>query len=401
VISIPHTKSRAVSSRSVPDGLVMVCDVDLSVPDATRVHTVEVARGFAAEGLAVDLVARGPDPGLDGVAFWRGRGTDSQRITRVLTLNLHVLRLLWGRRRVARRLYIRYRWSLLPVLIAGWLLRYRIVTQVDDIPFGAGYQFEISPVADHVQRFATVLMSRLARGIVAVTPEIKRLLVDQFRAPARRIAVLPNGVDIEFFTPQPRAQAIARLGLDPDRRYVVFCGHFAPWVDFDTIAGAFAIVARARPDARLLLVGEGSERPRLEHMLEAGGASEAAIFTGYVSDRSRVRDYVAAATVALSANRYDYRARIGVSPVKLAEYMAAARAVVATELPGLRETLADTGAGRVVPIDPGAMAEAIISLLDPDCADELGARGRRLAVESFSWRSIVARTIPLFGISRS
>ena len=42
------------------DGLVMVCDVDLAVPDATRVHTVEVARNFAAEGLAVDLVARGP-----------------------------------------------------------------------------------------------------------------------------------------------------------------------------------------------------------------------------------------------------------------------------------------------------------------------------------------------------
>ena len=108
-----------VSSRRVSDGLVMVCDVDLAVPDATRVHTVEVARNFAAEGLAVDLVARGPDPHLEGVRYLQGQGADSQRATRVATLNAGVLRLLWSRRGLARRLYVRYRWSLMPVLIAG------------------------------------------------------------------------------------------------------------------------------------------------------------------------------------------------------------------------------------------------------------------------------------------
>ena len=387
-----------VSSRRVSNGLVMVCDVDLAVPDATRVHTVEVARNFAAEGLSVDLVARGPDPEVQGVRYLQGRGADSQRATRVATLNAGVVRLLWSRRAVAKRLYVRYRWSLMPVLIAGRLLGYRVVTQVDDIPYGHGYQFEISPVADHVQRAGTTLMGRLARGVVAVTPELKRLLVDQFHAPPQRIAVLPNGVDVDFFRPEPRAEAIDRLGLDPSLRYVVFCGHFAPWVDFDTIIRGFGVVARARPDARLLLVGEGGEREQVERMLDELSIRERVIFTGYVSDRERVRDYVAASTVALSANRYDYRARIGVSPVKLAEYMAAARAIVATELPGLRETLEANGAGVVVAIDPEAMGQAILSLLEGDRADELGARGRRLAEDSFSWRSIVKRTVPLFGL---
>ncbi len=387
-----------VSSARVSDGLVMVCDVDLEVPDATRVHTVEVARNFAAEGLAVDLVARGPDPELEGVRYLQGQGADSQRVTRVATLNAGVLALLWRRRAVAKRLYVRYRWSLMPVLIAGRLLGYRVVTQVDDIPYGRGYQFEISSVADHVQRIGTTLMGRLAAGVVAVTPELKRLLVEQFHAPARRIAVLPNGVDIDFFAPQPRAEALGRLGLDPSLRYVVFCGHFAPWVDFDTIVRGFGVVARNRPDVRLLLVGEGGERGQVERLIDELGIRDRVIFTGYVSDRERVRDYVAASTVALSANRYDYRARIGVSPVKLAEYMAAGRAVVATELPGLRQTLEANGAGVVVPIDPEAMGQAILTLLDGDRADELGARGRRLAEDSFSWRSIVRRTVPLFGL---
>ena len=253
------------------DGLVMVCDVDLAVPDATRVHTVEVARNFAAEGLAVDLVARGPDPDLEGVRYLQGQGADSQRVTRVATLNAGVLALLGaagGGQAAVRAL------SLEPDAGADRrpLLGYRVVTQVDDIPYGRGYQFEISPVADHVQRLGTTLMGRLARGVVAVTPELKRLLVEQFHAPARRIAVLPNGVDVDFFIPQPRAGAINRLGLDPSLRYVVFCGHFAPWVDFETIIRGFAVVARARSDARLLLVGEGGEREHVERMIDDLGS---------------------------------------------------------------------------------------------------------------------------------
>ena len=48
----------------------------------------------------------------------------------------------------------------------------------------------------------------------------------------------------------------------------MFCGHFAPWVDFDTIIRGFGVVARARSDARLLLVGEGGEREQVERMID-------------------------------------------------------------------------------------------------------------------------------------
>ena len=210
-----------VSSARVSDGLVMVCDVDLAVPDATRVHTVEVARNFAAEGLAVDLVARGPDPEVDGVRYLQGQGADSQRLTRVATLNAGVLRLLWSRRMVAKRLYVRYRCSLMPVLIAGRLLGYRVVTQVDDIPYGRGYQFEISPVADHVQRLGTTLMGRLARGVVAVTPELKRLLVEQFHAPPGGSRCSPTASTSTSSRPSrgPRRSA----GSDSTRRRATWC----------------------------------------------------------------------------------------------------------------------------------------------------------------------------------
>jgi glycosyltransferase involved in cell wall biosynthesis len=376
----------------------MVCDVDLGQPDATRTHTIEVAREFAREGLAVDLLTRGPDPRIDGVRFTRARGDEHDRIRRIPSMNAQMARLLWRRRRGARRLYVRHNWTLLLGMLLGRALGYRLVTQVDDIPYGRGYELEISPLADYVKRFAAAVMGRLAHGVVAVTPEIKGLLVEQFGVRAERVEVLPNGVDVDFFHRLPREDALDRLGLDRDRRHIVFCGQFAAWVDFDTILDGFAIARAKCADARLILVGDGPERDWIARRAAELGLGDAVILTGFVADRLRVRDYMAAAVVAVSANRPDHRARIGVSPVKLAEYLACGRAVVATDLPGLRDVLTATRAGIVVPVDPGAMGAAMVELLDVERADGFGANGRRIAEERFSWRLIVRRTLPLFGL---
>src|SRR5436309_3299177 len=120
----------------------MVCDVDLGRPDATRTHTVEVARRFAEEGLDVDLLTRGADPRIAGVRFTAARGGEHDRIRRVPSMNANMVRLLWRRRRSARWLYVRHNWTVLLGMLLGRALGYRLVTQVDDIPYGRGYELE-------------------------------------------------------------------------------------------------------------------------------------------------------------------------------------------------------------------------------------------------------------------
>jgi hypothetical protein len=61
------------SMRHTKQGLVMLCDVDLSFPDATRTHTIEVARAFARRGLHVELVARGSVAPVAGAAHLQAR----------------------------------------------------------------------------------------------------------------------------------------------------------------------------------------------------------------------------------------------------------------------------------------------------------------------------------------
>lgn len=377
----------------------MIADVDLGTADATRTHTVEVARWFAAAGFDVELVTRGPDPALAGVRHHRSYGASAA--TRFASSNRIALRLVWRERRRARRCYVRHDWAQTPVVAFARILRYRVVVQVDDLPFGRGYEEPIARSADVVRRVTMFAVGRLATSLVAVTDGIRSILVRDYHVDESKIAVLPNGVDLARFQPQDRARAVERAGLAPGLRYVVFTGRFAPWVDFETMLHAFALVARERPDARLLLVGGGPRRGDVERLVDELEIRAQTIVTGFVREPERVRDYIGAATVCLAAHRAPRLARIGASPVKLAEYFASARAVVAVGIPGVREMIDESGGGVAVPPEPAAMARAVGSLLDDAArADELGAAGRRAAEERYSWQSVVARTLPLFGLDQ-
>jgi glycosyltransferase involved in cell wall biosynthesis len=398
----PRQQASSGASRQIVEHLVMVADVDLGRADATRTHTLEVAREFARAGLGVELVARGPDPQLENVVYRRAGGSHAPLSIRLFTVNGRSIATLLRMRPRARLCYVRFHWSETPLLLAARVLGYRVVTQVDDVPFGRGFLLR-SPgprgfITDHVKRGAARIMGCCAHGVVAVTGEIKEILVTDFHFSEKKIRVLPNGADIDFFVPIRRNQAITRSALDPSCQYLVFVGHFAAWVDFDTMLGAFALVVGEHRRARLVLVGDGSQRPHIESLIESLGLQGKVQLTGFVRNRERVRDLIGAATVCLAAHRGERNlSRIGTSPVKVAEYFASGRPVVAIAVPNIREMIEENRAGIAVQPDPKAMASALSALLaDEARVDEMGARARTAAEERYSWRSVVSRTIPLF-----
>lgn len=374
----------------------MICDVDVDVPDATRTHTIEVASGFASHGLSVHLITRGKDPQLAGVQHHRASGSEESLLPRVIDINVRASLILLKQRKCASRCYVRYKWSNLPMLFVARLLRYRVVTQVDDIQFGKGYISDLPLIFDYFKRFSAIAMGRLSHRMLAVTPQIKALLTGDFHVPETRVAVLPNGVDTEAVLPIPRVEALRRTGLDEHLRYLLFCGRFAPWVDFDIMLNALALLVQRRPDVRLLLLGDGQERPRVEQLAEELGVQDKVLVLGFIADRAKVVDLMGVATVTLMAHRHFYVDRIGVSPTKLAEYMAAGRAIIAKDVPGVKEALQSSGAGLIVSDDPQDMASAIETLLEGDRADVIGAVGRRAAEEGYTWSSVIARTLTLF-----
>jgi glycosyltransferase involved in cell wall biosynthesis len=369
--------------------------VNLADADATRTHTAELARAFAGTFDGVDLVARGPDPAIDGVSYRRCRGQDRQRLTRLVSLNARACAVLLSRRRVARHFYVRDSWSCLPAVVVARLASYRIVCQVDGVPYGSDPTQPPNVPLAAIRRLTATLVGRLAHGIRAVTPQIASLLTELARVPRRRIRVVPNGVDTDFFHPLDRREAIARAGLAPDASYVVYCGGLHPWNDFDTLLRSFAETARRHGEAQLVIVGDGEERRAIAGRIAELGLGRRVLLTGAVDDRARVRDYLAAATVTVLPYRAELVARTSASPLKLFEYMACGRGVLAFDYPGVRELLRDSGAGVTASGTADASA-ALANLLGDGRADEYGAAGRRYAEKHLTWQGVVAQTLPLF-----
>jgi glycosyltransferase involved in cell wall biosynthesis len=194
---------------------------------------------------------------------------------------------------------------------------------------------------------------------------------------AQRVAVCPNGVDVERFAP------VAARSLHPPA--AVFTGTLRPWHGVETLAEAWRMLGPAAP--ALTVVGDGPGRP----LLEAVGAR----VTGALP-HGRVPAALAAADIGIAPYAAD--APPYFSPLKLFEYLAAGLAVVAAAIPGVTEVVDERSAVLVPPGDPEALAQAVASLAaDPPGRERLGRAGRLLA-ERHTWahraRAIIDEVAP-------
>jgi glycosyltransferase involved in cell wall biosynthesis len=229
------------------------------------------------------------------------------------------------------------------------------------------------------------LILRQASLVAAVSQNAAEDLVASGADPAR-LRVVPNGVNLRRFAdaqPMPLPNGFA------DGFTVCFVGLFYPWHGVRFLAEAFGVFHQRRPDARLVLVGDGEELPSVRAVLERHGALEATHFAGLVP-RPEAPRFMAAADVLVSPHA-DVRRFIG-SPIKLFEYMASGKAIVATRVGQIPDILADERSALLVaPEEPEAMAAALERLYaDRDLRQRLGAEAQRQAGEDHSWDARLA-----------
>ncbi len=207
-----------------------------------------------------------------------------------------------------------------------------------------------------------------------------------------RVAVVPNGVDPARFPLCPPPTGPSTIG---------FLGSLKPWHDTTVLVDA---VARLRggpvPDVRLLIVGDGPERPRIAARIAAHGLEDATEFTGAVPaaevPRHLARMHAGAAPYAGGPSFY-------FSPLKLYEYMAAGLPVVASSVGDLPEVL---GGGRfgilVPPDDPDSLAAALARLATgPELRARLGQAGRDHVRAHRSWDAVASRILAAVGVAEA
>jgi glycosyltransferase involved in cell wall biosynthesis len=193
-----------------------------------------------------------------------------------------------------------------------------------------------------------------------------------------KLAVLPNAVDTDHFSPGPRDEELARRwALRPEDYVIGTVGQLNYVKGQRFLLAAFAQVARELPAARLVLVGDGPRRAELEQQAQRLRLGDRVIFAGWQSD---IKPWLTVLNLYVQPSLTEAHA------LALNEAMAMALPVVSTNRGGQPELLAGGQAGVLVPpAQPREMAEAILALAREDSrARALAEAARQRAVRLYS-----------------
>jgi glycosyltransferase involved in cell wall biosynthesis len=224
--------------------------------------------------------------------------------------------------------------------------------------------------------------ARLATHLVTVTENLSTYL-QKLGIPAKKILVVSNGVNIEHFKPLDKAACRKELGWEQGLCTIGYVGGMTPWQGLDDLIDAFGKVLEHGRQARLVIVGDGPERSRLELLARPQIEAGSILFTGS-QPYSLVPTIMCACDVLATPKKPLIS---GYSPLKLYEYLASGRPVFASKLDGL-EVIAEAGAGVLFRAndqdDLVARLEAMLDMPSQEL-EEMGRRARQVAVERFSW----------------
>ena len=222
---------------------------------------------------------------------------------------------------------------------------------------------------------------RTADRVLAVTGVLKDMIAAT-GVSAARIEVVPNGIEPTRFADLPARPSADDVVLG-------FVGFVRDWHGLDGVIAAMA-ADMSGPRIRLELVGDGPALPALKQQANALGIADRVNFAGLV-DHDAIPAVVAGFDIALQPRVVDYA-----SPLKLFEYMAAGKAIVAPDQPNIREVLANGVTALLFdPAEPEAMWRVIRCLAaDPALREQLGDAARReIARRDYTWRGNAERII--------
>jgi starch synthase len=260
---------------------------------------------------------------------------------------------------------------------------------------GGGYR-----ISSWVERTAV----EAADAVIAVSSGMRDDVLHTYPAlDPNRVHVVRNGIDTEVWYPvelQPGESVLADLGVDLTRPIVAFVGRITRQKG---VAHLVKAAHRFAPEIQLVLCAGAPDTPEIAAEITAAVQELARSRTGVFWVREmlpigKIREILSAAIVFVCPSVYE---PLGI--VNL-EAMACATAVVASDVGGIPEVVADRQTGLLVHYDPGdpgsyeaRLADAVNALVaEPETARQYGEAGRQRCIQEFSWAHIAEQTLEIY-----
>lgn len=248
----------------------------------------------------------------------------------------------------------------------------------------------ISPhsITARILRTLETFTARSAKRIVSITGGLTEYV--RGLGATCPIDTVSNGADHRHFDLETVVSAREELGYSPDDEVVLYSGRLEPWSGVDEIAMSIQAVCATRPHTKFLFVGDGSAAQRLRSDIEALLLNDRVQFVGF-QRYGRMPSLVAAADVAIVPFPKTPTTE-ACSPVKLFEYMLMRKAIITTDLAGVREAVDERHVVFVKDLNSNELTAAISGLLaDPARRQALEAASYDVCVGAHTWEALAKR----------
>jgi|GEM_PF-1005465 len=371
--------------------LVVFATVALDVYNAPALHILNISKELAKLGVKITLVAPRPTGELavsvTDVDVQCHYTTNLTRWRLPNSLNtLAQLAAVW-RFRDKKRLYLRS--SPLSMLLMAFarLVGFRpVVLEINGWIFDEVVSLGYGRLPARLFEFMQTMEAKLAHKIRVVTPGLGQVLKEK-QIQTDKIKTIGNATDLQIFHPLEKHTCRSKLSLTPDKPYLAFVGNLWPPIDLEVIFKAMKQLEGSDNEQagkiELLIVGDGVSAGVLRDKARSSGVEARVHFLGSRSPE-QANVVLGAADIAVAPFHVSRNERIGLSALKLFDYAAAAKPVVASDISGIREFSDQPWIRLFAPGDTDACAKAISSFFITDL-QQAGDRARIYAEGNFGW----------------
>ncbi|RLI92393.1 MAG: hypothetical protein DRO89_02280 [Candidatus Altiarchaeales archaeon] len=231
---------------------------------------------------------------------------------------------------------------------------------------------------------------QMADAIVVVSDFLKRY-IQRMGINENKIYVIPNAVNLGLFNPDDVKNDLRRELNINDKIVIGFVGAFVSWNNLKLLIDIFKDVSKERTDIHLLLVGDGPLRGELERKVHQENLKDKVSFTGRV-EYEDVPKFIHVMDICVIPKSNEYR-----SPMKLFEYMAMAKPVVAPRLEPI-EKVVNNSNGLLFDAENRASLKEVIKALVEDAPKrkEIGKMARRTVKENYTWENNAREIIKIY-----
>ena len=266
--------------------------------------------------------------------------------------------------------------------LVAWLCRIPHIAQINAIQYENVCRDHRNLLLRYIIKWLEQYTARASQEIIMLTEGMKNNLCDLYHISPVKIDVVPAAADENMFYPIDHTTARQHIHYAQDRPLIGYMGTLDHWQDVDMLIRALPFVRNNIPNAQCIIVGDGLLKPSLISLSSQLNLVSCVSFVER-QPYHMMPYFINACDVCVIPRRL-YQA--GYSPIKLYEYMACGRPVVATRIPGF-DILETYQAGILVtPNSPEDLAHGIIRMLqDPVYAQQLGLNGRKTVIQHYTW----------------